>query len=118
LNKKIKPLSTPFNRGLDQEVCTNPEDILKMLLESQSKQTVIGIISPVFGRVMVMTCVDTLVLEEESPVVVFKPFDIYGCMLPTNKVELEYITSVCAFSSEFKNPLETKLGDDQKTMRN
>ena|SRR5689334_1808404 len=104
--------SMSYDRLLEQDVFSDPSEILKKLLESQFQKTVIGIISPVFGRVMVLTSVETLLLEE-STTVVLKPYDIYGSILPANKLLLEDITSVRPFSSLFRNPLESKISDDQ-----
>jgi hypothetical protein len=100
---------------MKEEDFNGPTDILKIILESQTHGTVIGIVSPLLGRTIVLTGIESLILED-SPLVVLKPYDIYGYILPETKIYLEDITSVRPFTSHFKNPFESKLGENQNTM--
>jgi hypothetical protein len=101
-----------FDRLPEQEEFTDPKDILKFLLESKQHGTVIGISAPVFGRIMVMTCVQDLILEH-APVVILSPYDMTGHMLPITKIQLDSIRSVRPFTSKFQNPYASKLSDAQ-----
>jgi hypothetical protein len=94
------------------EMLTDQEDILRTLVESQRCRIIVGVVSPVFGRVTVMTCVESIILDD-SPLIIFMPFDIHGCILPQNRINLEHIKSVQPFSSEYRNPFETRLVDGQ-----
>ena len=107
--------NTSVPRFIMQEEFNSPVDILKKILESQTQGTVIGIVSPLLGRTMVLTGIETLILED-SPLVVLRPYDIYGYILPETKIYLDDITSVRPFTSQFKNPFESKLGENQNTM--
>jgi hypothetical protein len=94
------------------EMLTDQEEILRTLVESQRCRTIVGVVSPVFGRVTVMTCVESIILDDR-PLIIFMPFDIHGCILPQNKINLEHIKAVQPFSSEYRNPIETRLVDGQ-----
>jgi hypothetical protein len=97
----------------DEEI-TNPKEILEQILDSKSKGTVIGISSPILGRGMVLTSVEDLILGG-SPLIVLKPYDTSGNMLPETKIYLENINAVRAFSTRFENPFVSKFEDDQKS---
>jgi len=94
----------------DSELIRDPKKIVEQLLESKSNGTVIGILSPLLGRIVVLTGVEDLSLEEE-PVVVLKPFNTSGNIIADVKIPLSQIELVQAFRTIFGNPLISKCGD-------
>lgn len=100
---------------MDPEVFSSPKDILGLILESKQKGTVIGIKTPVFGRFVVLVGVEDLIFHE-VPMVVLKPYDARGQMLSETKIPLSDIEFVQPFTSRFKNPFITRLGDSQQSL--
>lgn len=109
-DNNFDPLSVHYSQILDPEVFTSPKDILQQLLESKQKGTMIGIIAPVLGTLMVLTGVQDLIFYD-SPVVVLKPYDAHGSMLSETKIPLDTIESVQPFASQFENPFIARLSD-------
>lgn len=93
---------------MEQEDFNDPSDVLKKLFESKLQGTIIGLLSPIFGRRMVLTGVEDLILDDD-PIVVLKPYDMHGYILPETKIHLKEIHSVREFISKFKNPFEKRL---------
>jgi hypothetical protein len=78
--------------------------ILEILTLSKNQGKSVGILSHRLGDAVVITGVDEIVLEDWRTVVILKPFDHTGYLLPTYKLEITDIASVCPLASEFKNP--------------
>jgi hypothetical protein len=114
-NEGFDPLSISYSRFMEQEDVTNPGHILNHLLNSKEKGTVIGIVSPVLGRLMALTGVEDLILDER-PMVILKPYDMNGRILPTAKILLENIYSVRPFTSKFENPFVAKFEEGNNGM--
>jgi hypothetical protein len=94
------------------DLVKEPREIFREILRSKEKGTVIGISSPVLGRVTYLTGVEDIVVDETCNVyVVLKPYDTSGYMFPVRNVSLEKIHSVKPFSSKFENVwIEKKSG--------
>jgi len=69
--------------------------------------------SPALGDAeMYLTAVEDFVITEgDDPLVVLKPYDMSGYLLPVNKIPLNSIEAVCPFKSKFENPFLPKLID-------
>jgi hypothetical protein len=90
-----------------------PSSILRLLQQSQSDGTCIAIKSARLGDDIVITAVDELLEEQGRHKIILKHYDTSGYILSTNKIYLEEITSVCAFSTPFKNPIKDQLEKDR-----
>jgi hypothetical protein len=115
MNENMDPSSVSGNPILDLDEFSDPKDILRLLLDSKQRGTTIGIRTPVLGRTMVMTGVQDLIFHE-APLVVLRPYDMSGHMLPQTTISLEDIQSVRPFVSRFENPFITKLSDGQESL--
>ena len=80
-------------------------DILRILVSSKEEGKSIGISSPRIGDGFFITAVEDIILVEGETIILFKPFDITGFILPTNKLRLVDIVAVCPLKSEFENPI-------------
>jgi hypothetical protein len=91
------------------ESVVESQEILKVLIESKSQGKSIAIASDRLGEGFVITAVEDILLVDGETIIRFKPYDITGFMLPTNKLSLSQISAVCAFRSEFENPVLKNL---------
>jgi hypothetical protein len=89
-------------------------EMLKVLIASKEENKSIGISSPRIGEGFFITAVEDIILVEGETIILFKPFDVTGFILPTNKLRLVDINAVCPLSSEFQNPV-LKNFDKNKT---
>lgn len=97
-----------WRENRDAEEITNPKEILEHILDSKNNGTVIGISSPILGRGMVLTSIEDIILGG-SPLIVLKPYDTSGNILPERKIHLENIPAVRAFSTRFENPFISRF---------
>jgi hypothetical protein len=79
-------------------------EMLGILVNSKQHGSAVGIIAPVFGDDILITAVEDIILEEGKTVIILKQYDRSGYMLPSSRITLEDMTSICPFSSEFRNP--------------
>ena len=114
LNKKSLAVTYSTDTNLEEDLI-DPIEILKKLIDSKVNGNLIGITSPLLSRIMVVTGVEDIVLDD-SPIVVLKPYDKSGCMLLETKIPLSEIYSVRPFTSKFENPFLQKLGDEKAVM--
>lgn len=103
----------PPNEQLFESTCTSSE-ILRILISSKEESKSIAVSSPRIGEGFFITAVDDIILEEGETMILFKPFDATGFILPTNKLHLAEIAAVCPLKSEFENPV-LKNFDKSKT---
>jgi len=89
-------------------------DILRILVASKEEAKSIAISSGRIGEGFFITAVEDIILEEGETIILFKPFDVTGFILPTNKLKLRDIAAVCPLNSEFENPV-LKNFDKNKT---
>lgn len=97
---------------MEEYIC-DASEILKRLLESKVKGTIIGVTASTLGTTMVLAGIDDVLLGK-IPMVVLKPYDTYGYILPETKIHLEDISSVRPFASKFQNPFEKKLNSQNR----
>lgn len=104
-----------MSKTLEFEEIYDPREIIKHILESKANETVIGIVSPLLGRVMILTGVEDLILED-VPMLILKPFDTSGNIISTVKIPLTQIQCVKSFKTKFENPLISRFGDNPLSM--
>ena len=83
---------------------TDKTSILSELTSSKIYQTCVGLSSKKLGTGMFITVVEQIIIDENSTTIVLKQYDATGYLLPTNKLELDDITSLFPFKSKFNNP--------------
>jgi hypothetical protein len=91
----------------------DPQEILKVIIASKENGNTVGIRSPEFGEGFFITAVEDIILEEGETAILFKPFDVTGFILPTNKLNLHQIEAACALISEFENPVLKNINKDK-----
>jgi hypothetical protein len=90
------------------------QDILKILFDSKEHGNTVAVKSQSFGDGLVVTAVEDIILAEDGEtIILFKPFDATGSVLPTNKVRLADIDAACPLISEFKNPVLRNIDKDR-----
>ena len=89
------------------------QEILKIIIESKENGNTIGVSSKLLGEGFFITAVEDIILEESQTTILFKPFDVTGFMLPTNKLTLQEIDAACPLISEFKNPVLKNFEKDK-----
>ena len=96
-------------KKLSMELVSDPGDMLNILAESKAHGTAVGIKAPFLGSGIYVTAVDDIIIDDVITIV-FKSYDISGCMLETNKLKLGDIKSVIPFKSAFENPYLKSMG--------
>jgi hypothetical protein len=101
---------------LDEQILNltfGTQKILRILFDSKENGNTIGIRSPLLGEGFFITAVDDIILQEGETTILFKPFDVTGFMLPTNKLLLADIEAACPLISEFRNPFLKNIARDR-----
>jgi hypothetical protein len=96
-------------KKLCMELVSDPGEILNILAQSKAQGTAVGIKAPVLGTGIYVTAVDDIIIDDEITII-FKSYDISGCMLEANKLKLGEIKSVFPFKSPFENPYLKNIG--------
>ena len=96
------------------ESTSSSSEILRILISSKEEAKSIAISSERLGPGFLITAVEDIILVEGETIILFKPFDVTGFILPTNKLRLADIAAVCPLNSEFENPV-LKNFDKNKT---
>ena len=109
--KKISP--NRYMNYSDWNFVSTKAEMLGVLVNSKQSGSAVGIMSPLFGSDLVITAVEDILLEEGKTTVVFKQYDRTGYMLPSCRLTLDDLTSVCPFSSEFRNPYLDNFSKDR-----
>lgn len=79
--------------------------IRKELFSSRATCKALGIYCPTLGEGMFLTAVDDMISGEKEEIVVLKPYDMNGILLPRTHLSISEIRSVCPFESLYENPL-------------
>jgi hypothetical protein len=90
-----------------------PDEILKALLLSKEKGTLIGIRSNVLGSQTIITAVEDIIFEEGQTYIILKYYDASGYILPSHKIDLQHIEAVIPFSTPFHNPILDNLSKNK-----
>lgn len=91
-----------LDRDLDF-VCDS-ESILSELMRSKVEGNSIAIKSVHLGGDAVVTAVEDIVVQDGQTIVVLKPYDLTGYLLPFYKIDINDITGIYRFSTPFRNP--------------
>jgi hypothetical protein len=91
----------------------NRSQILEVLIRSKQESRSVGILSNKLGPSVLITGVEDVVFEDVKTVIVLKPFDHTGYILPSYKLEIQDIISVCPLNSEFRNPFIDNIGKEK-----
>jgi hypothetical protein len=97
----------------DLNFVSNRTQILEILMRSKEQGKSVGILSHRLGDAAVVTGVDEIVFEDLKTLVILKPYDHTGYLLPSYRLELQDITSVCPLTSEFRNPYIDNINKDK-----
>jgi hypothetical protein len=116
-------MENPFNTRPDADffkwdeqilnLTRESQEILKIIVSGKEQGNTIGISSPLLGEGFFITAVENIILEDGETTILFKPFDVTGFMLPTNKLRLAEIEAACPLISEFQNPVLRSLDKDK-----
>ena len=96
------------------DLAKSSSDILKVIFESKENGNTIGVSSPLLGQGFFITAVEDIILTDGETTILFKPFDVTGFLLPTNKLNLEDIEAACPLISTFENPILKNLEKEKK----
>ena len=88
----------------DWNFISGKSEMLGVLMNSKQQNSAVAILAPSIASDMFITAVDDILLEDGKTIIVFKQYDMTGYILPSTKVALDDLESVCPFSSEFRNP--------------
>jgi hypothetical protein len=80
----------------------NEKTILRYLLNSKEKGTLVGVYCPAFGEGLFLTAVEKFHSENEID---FFMYDTTGLRLLRNTVSLQEIKMACPFSDPYVNPI-------------
>jgi hypothetical protein len=87
------------------DLAEGEQEILKILINSKEVGNTVGVSSISLGAGFVITAVDDIILEDGETIILLKPFDVTGFVLPTNRLKLQEITAACRLTSEYQNPV-------------
>jgi hypothetical protein len=89
------------------------QEILKILINSKENGNTIGLCSSVLGEGFFITAVEDIILQDGETIIVIKPFDVTGFVLPTNTLKLASIEAACPLISEYQNPILKNFEKDK-----
>lgn len=87
-------------------------EILKALLDSKEKGTMIALAVPSIGTGVFITAVDDLFLNDSETFVQLKSYDVTGRIIEKNKIPLKEIIGACPLQSLWQNPYLKNLMSD------
>lgn len=79
--------------------------ILKALVNSLNKGTVIGVYSRALGEGLFLTGVDDIEQNGPQQIIIFETYDVSGKALQKTRIAVNDIKMVCPFQIEYINPL-------------
>src|SRR5262245_48319488 len=94
-------------------LATGAQEILNVIVTSKENGSTIGLRSKTLGEGIFITAIDDIILEDGETIILLKPFDVTGFMLPTNKVKLDAIDAACPLISQFRNPVLKSIEKDK-----
>ena len=88
-------------------------DILQALMKSKEEGTAIAIRATVLGMEPIVTAVEDVSFDDGLTIIVLKHYDATGYILPSKRLNLLEIQSVCPFTTPFSNPYLQNLNKDK-----
>lgn len=98
----------------ENDFTRKPEEILKALLDSKDKGTMIALAVPSIGAGVFITAVDDLFLNDAESFVQLKSFDGTGRIIEKTKIPLKEILGACTLHSQWVNPYLKEFGSPDK----
>lgn len=98
----------------DLQFFRDPQEKLRAIMNSLEEGTSIGVKAAALGERVVVTGVQNVLIDEGETVVVLKPYDSSGYILPATRLRLSEISIVMTFLTRFPNPILDNL-DREKT---
>lgn len=83
--------------------------ILKALLDSKEKGTMIALAVPSIGTGVFISAVDDLFLNDGETFIQLKSYDATGRLIEKTKIPLKEIIGVCSLHSQWENPFLKNL---------
>ena len=91
-------------RPSDLEILRSKKNILQQLEICKEQGKLVGIFSRTLGEGLFVTGIEDIYKWEKEEIIVLKPYDIGGNILPRNYLSLSEIKAVCPFNCTYKNP--------------
>jgi hypothetical protein len=88
-------------------------EILKALLNSKEKGTMIALAVPAIGSGVFITAVDDLFLNDGETFIQLKSYDVTGRIIEKTKIPLKEIVGACPLHSQWQNPYLKNLTNDK-----
>ncbi len=86
-------------------------EILKALLDSKEKGTMLALAVPCIGAGIFITAVDDLFLNDSETYIQVKNYDVTGRIIEKTKIALKEIIGVCPLNSRWENPFLKNISD-------
>ena len=83
------------------------------LMKSKEEGTAIAIRATVLGMEPIVTAVEDVYFDDGLTIIVLKHYDATGYILPSKRLNLLEIQSVCPFTTPFSNPYLQNLNKDK-----
>lgn len=87
-------------------------EILKCLLDSKEKGTMIALAVPFIGAGVFITAVDDLFLNDGETYIQIKNYDVTGRIVERTRIPLKEIIGVCPLNSVWENPYLKNITND------
>jgi len=93
-------------------------EILKALLDSKEKGTMIALAVPFIGAGVFITAVDDLFLNDGETYIQIKNFDVTGRIIEKTRIPLREIIGACPLNSQWANPYLKNMTNDSAPITN
>jgi hypothetical protein len=89
----------------------NEGEILRALLDSKEKGTMVALAVPCIGAGVFITAVDDLFLNDGETYIHVKNYDVTGRIIEKTKIALKEIIGACPLNSKWENPFLKNISD-------
>lgn len=100
----------------DYNFTRDSAEILKALLDSKEKGTMIALAVPYIGAGVFITAVDDLFLNDGESYIQVKNFDVTGRIIEKTKIPIEQIIGACPLNSQWENPYLKNIANDPEIL--
>ena len=90
-----------------------PGEILKAILDSKEKGTMIALAVPSIGAGVFITAADDVSLNDGETFVHLKSYDVTGRIIEKTRISLKEIVGACTLHSQWQNPYLKNLANDK-----
>ena len=88
-------------------------EILKAVLDSKEKGTMIALAVPSIGAGVFITAVNDVTLNDGETFIHLKSYDVTGRILEKTRLSLKEIVGACTLHSQWQNPYLKNLANDK-----